>query len=246
MTVWGFVQAQSCFWSERLTTCLVITQWQYIHFRLWVNAWMNPDICGPAVCNTYWWRWQSHGRESRWREVQAAPWSTSLKLRWSHGCPPTSRLPGSPSHLDTHGPISQSTVTDACKSLHDQKKLTELHLRILLNNLSVCLFTLFSMLFPPKWWREAVPESSNLPWLTAKRSFCMTARFPLTLYSPSTHKPAGDHGRKTLTSVSMVCFCLLWVESAKTRTVTVTTLYLTPVLSWGRKPHPSFTTGRLK
>lgn len=138
MTVWGFVQAQSCFWSERLTTCLVITQWQYIHFRLWVNAWMNPDICGPAVCNTYWWRWQSHGRESRWREVQAAPWSTSSKLRWSHGCPPTSRLPGSPSHLDTHGPISQSTVTDACKSLHDQKKLTELHLRILLNNLSVC------------------------------------------------------------------------------------------------------------
>lgn len=27
------------------------------------------------------------------------------------------------------------------------------------------------------------------PWLTAKRSFCMTARLPLTLYKPSTHRP---------------------------------------------------------
>lgn len=44
------------------------------------------------------------------------------------------------------------------------------------------------------------PESSSLPWLTAKRSFCMIARLPLTLYSPSMHRPAGDHGRKTLIS----------------------------------------------
>lgn len=40
------------------------------------------------------------------------------------------------------------------------------------------------------------PEGSSSP-LTAKRSFCMMARFPLTLYNPSIHSPAGDDGRKT-------------------------------------------------
>jgi len=35
-------------------------------------------------------------------------------------------------------------------------------------------------------------KNNSLPWLTAKRNFCMTARFPLTLYKPSTFKPEKD------------------------------------------------------
>lgn len=59
---------------------------------------------------TYWWRRWSRGRVCRWTTVQAAPWSTSSELRWSHGCPPTSRPAGSPSHLDQDRDSGQSAT----------------------------------------------------------------------------------------------------------------------------------------
>lgn len=37
-----------------------------------------------------------------------------------------------------------------------------------------------------------------LPWFTAKRSFWITARFPLTLYKPSTLRPAAGEERNTV------------------------------------------------
>lgn len=86
------------------------------------------------------------------------------------------------------------------------------------------------------------PESGNSPWLTAKRSFCMTARFPLTLYNPSIHRPAGDDGRKTH-QFSNICKLFLYLLSAAEESASP---YMTlPVLLWGSKTCRCFTTGRV-